>query len=116
MISGLTAAKSFQIWCHFPCPALAALHAQPIIRYFAVPFGRPFSFAYAIHMYTLVSGKAQSVPLHASPCSPWDPRVLFGLDGAVLVLVSACLPCAVSCLVSREMWLVCHFRSAELGG
>ena len=73
MISGLTAAKSFQIPRHFPCPALAALHAQPIIRYFAVPFGCPFSFACAIHMYNPVGGKAPSVPLGVSPCSPWQP-------------------------------------------
>ena len=72
MISGLNAAKSFQIRCHFPCPAMAALHVKPIIRYFAVPFGRPFSFACAIHMYTPVGGKAPSVPLGASPCSPWE--------------------------------------------
>ena len=74
MISCLTAAKSFQIRFHFPCPALAALHAQPIIRYFAVPFRRPFSFACAIHMYTPVGGKAPWVPLGASPCSPWEPQ------------------------------------------
>ena len=53
MISGLTAVKkNFHIRCHFPCPALAALHAPPIIWYFVVLFGRPFSFACAIHMYT----------------------------------------------------------------
>ena len=45
MISGLTAAKPFQICCHFPSPALAALHAQPIIRYFAVP---PFFFFFGM--------------------------------------------------------------------
>ena len=45
-----------------------------------------------------------------------SPRVLFRLAGAVLVLVSACLPCAVSCHVLRVMWLVCLCRSAEFGG
>ena len=54
--------------------ALAALHAQSIIPYFAMPFGRLFSFACAIHMYTPVGGKAPSVPLGASPCSPWEPQ------------------------------------------
>ena len=49
---GSTAVKNFKTRCHFPCPALAALHAQPIIWYFTVLFGRPFSFACAIHMYT----------------------------------------------------------------
>ena len=73
-MGGLTAAKSFQIWCYIPCPALAALHAQPIIRYFAVPFGRTGSSACAIHMYTPVGGKDPSVPLGVSPCSPWEPQ------------------------------------------
>ena len=45
-----------------------------------------------------------------------SPRVLFRLGGAVLVLVSACLPCAVSCRVSQVMWLACLCRSAEFGG
>ena len=71
----MTAEKCFEIRYDMPCPAPeAALHAQPIIRYFAVPFSRPFSFAWAIHMYTPVSGKAPSVPLGASPCSPWEPQ------------------------------------------
>ena len=91
MISGLTAAKSFQIRCGFPCPALAALHAQPIIRYFAVPFGRPFSFVCAIHMHTPVDGKAPSVPLGASSCASWE------LQGAVPAwwcgaIARVCLP------------------------
>ena len=72
---GMTDGKSFQIRYDTPCPALeAALHAQPIIWYFAVPFGRPLSFACAIHMYTPVGGKAPSVPLGASPRSPWEPQ------------------------------------------
>ena len=66
--------KKFSNSCHFPCPARAALHAQPIIWYFAVPFERPFSFACAIHMYTPVGGKAPSVSLGASPCSTWEPQ------------------------------------------
>ena len=71
----MTAEKSFPIWYDTPCPALeAALHAQPIIWYFAVPFGRPLSFACPIHMYTPVGGKAPSVPLGASPFSPWEPQ------------------------------------------
>ena len=53
---------------------------------------------------------------------PWcDPVLPMGapgccsLGGAVLVLVSACLPCAVLCRVSRVMWLVCLCRSADFG-
>ena len=43
-------------------------------------------------------------------------RVLLQLGGAVLVVVSACLLCVVSCRVSRVLWLVCLCRSAEFGG
>ena len=97
----MTAEKRFQIRYDMPCPALEpALHAQPIIWYFAVLFGRSFSFACAIHMYTPVGGKAPSVPLGASPCSPWEPQ------GAALARwcgarVCVCLPlvcCIVPCL------------------
>ena len=71
----MTAEKSFKIRYDMPCPALeAALHAQPIIWYFAVPFGRPFSFVCANHMYTPVGGQAPSVPFGASSCSPWEPQ------------------------------------------
>ena len=42
--------------------------------------------------------------------------MLFGLGGAVLVFVSACLPCAISCRVLRVMWLACLCCSAEFGG
>ena len=71
----MTAEKRFRIRYDMPCPALeAALHAQPIIWYFAVPFGRPFRFACAINMYTQVGGKAPLVPLGASRCLPWEPQ------------------------------------------
>ena len=72
---GTTAGKSFQIWYDTPWLALeSALQAQPIIWYFAAPFGRPLSFACSIHMYTPVGGKAPSDLLGASPCSPWEPQ------------------------------------------
>ena len=75
LIIGTTAEKSFQIRYDMPSPALeAALHAQPIIWYIAVPFGCPFSFACADHMYTPVSGKAPSVLLRAPPSSQWEIR------------------------------------------
>ena len=72
---GTTAQKSFGTRYGMPCPALeAALHAQLIIWYIVVPFGRPFSFACADHMYTPVGGKAPPVLLGAPRCSPWEPR------------------------------------------
>ena len=72
--------ESFEIGYDAPCPALeASSHAQFITWYFAVPFGRPFSCAWVDHMHTPVGGKAPSVPLCASLCSPG------GLQGAALV-------------------------------
>ena len=60
--------------CPVPCPALAVLHAQSIIRYFVVLRSRTSSFACATHMYTPVGGKAPPVPLGVSLCSPWEPQ------------------------------------------
>ena len=124
---GTTAEKSFEIRYNMPCPALeAGLHTQPIIWYFAVPFGCAFSFACADHMYTPVGGKAPWVPLGASPSSPWEPQ------GAALARwcgARACvrrpvtsarwvpgLRCAVSCLVLRVWWCARRCLSAVSGG
>ena len=75
MTSGRTAVKNvFPCRCPVPCPALAVLHAQSIIRYFVVLRSRTSSFACATHMYTPVSGKAPPVPLGVSLCSPWEPQ------------------------------------------
>ena len=111
---GTTAEKSFEILYDRPCPALeASLHAQPIIWYFAVPFGCLFSFACADHMYTPVGGRAPSV----HPRAPYgSPRVLRLLGGAVLVLVFAGLSCAISCRVLRVRWCACRCLSAFSGG
>ena len=74
LIIGKTGEKNFEIPYDMLCPALeAALHAQPIILYIAVPFGCPFRFAGADHIYTPVGGKAPSVLRGAPPCSPWEP-------------------------------------------
>ena len=114
----MTAEKSFQIWYHMPCPALeAALHAQLIIWYFAVPFGCPCTFVCAIHMYTPPSvARPLRSPLVHPPAPHGSPGVLLRPGGAVLVFVSACLLCAVSCRVSQVMWLACRCRSAVSGG
>ena len=114
--TGTTAEKRFQIQYDMPCPALeAALHAQPIVWYFAVPFGCPFGLACANHMYTPIGGKAPSVPLGAR-APHGNPGALLRLGGAVLVLVFACLSCAVLCCVLRVLWLACRCRSAVSGG
>ena len=42
--------------------------------------------------------------------------MLLRLGGAVLVLLFACLWCAVSCRVLRVLWLACRCRSAVSGG
>ena len=80
----------FQIWCPFPCPALAALHAQPIIWYFAVLCVRPSSFACAIHMYTPRRWQG-----HVGPpsCIPVLPMGAPGCCSASVVQCSClCLP------------------------
>ena len=65
---GKTAEKSLENQYDMHCPALeAALHAQPVILYIAVPFGFAFSLACAGRMYTPV--KAPSILFQASPCS-----------------------------------------------
>ena len=67
--------KRFENRYDTPCSALeASSHAQFFTWYFAVSFGRPFRCICADHMYTPVGGKAPSVPLGASPCSPWEPQ------------------------------------------
>ena len=123
---GTTARKSFEIRYEMPYPALeAALQAKPIISYLAVPFGCPFSFACADHMYTPVGGKAPSVSLGASMCSSWEPQ------GAALARccgARACfrwpvgsarsvpvLSCAVSCRVLRIWWCARWCLSAVSG-
>ena len=90
MISGLTAVKSFRIRCHFPCRALAALHAQAIIWYFLVLFGRPFSFACSIHMYTPCQWQG---PVGLPWCVPVLPMGAPGCcSGSVVRCSCSCLP------------------------
>ena len=87
----------FPCRCPVPCPALAVLHAQSIIRYFVV----------------LRSRTSPSV----CPCAPpGSPRVLFQLGGAVLVLVPVCLPCAFSCRALRVIRVACLCHGAGCGG
>ena len=120
-MGGLTTAKNFHIRCHIPCPALAALHAQLIIRYFAVPFGRPFGFACAIHRYTPVRGKAPSVPPGASPCSPWDPKGTVparwcGARAPVcLPVVRRIVPCLTGYVAGLSVSQCCVWRFGWLG-
>ena len=80
----------FQNRCPFLCPALAVLHAQPIIRYFAVLCGRPFSFACAIHMYT---PRRWQGPVGRPWCVPvlpmGAPRCC---SGSVVRCLCSCLP------------------------
>ena len=118
MTSGRTAVgQIFQIPCPFPCPALAVLHAQPIIRYLAVLCSRPSSFACAMHMYTPPPVERPRRSPSVRPCAPHgSPRVLFQLGFAMLVFVSACLPCAISCRLLRVMLVACLCGGAEFGG
>ena len=80
----------FQIRCSFPCPALAALHAQPIIWYFAVLCGRTSSFACAIHMYT---PRRWQGPVGPPWCVPVLPMGAPGCcSGSAVQCSCPCLP------------------------
>ena len=91
MTSGRTAVKNFfPFRCPCPCSPLAVLHAQPIIRYFAVFCSRPSSFACAIHMYTPRRWQGPVGP-------PWRTPVLpMGAPGcrssSVVQWSCSCLP------------------------
>ena len=87
---GTTAEKRFEIRYHMPCPALgAALHTQLIIWYIAVP-----SAVLSASLVPIIcTPPSVARPLQSSSV---DARVahgslgvLFLLDGALLVLVSA---------------------------
>ena len=90
MTSGRTAVKYFFPFQYpVPCPALAVLHAQPIIRYFAVLCSRTPSFACATHMYT--PGWWQG-PVSPPWCVPALPM------GAPGCCSSSVVRCSCSCL------------------
>ena len=90
MISRLTALETFSNFGSFSLPLPAVLHAQPIIRYFAVLCCRPSSFACDIHMYTPRRWQGPVGP-------PWCVPVLaMGApgccSGSVVRCLCSCLP------------------------
>ena len=91
LTSGRTAAKTFfPIRCPFPCPALAVLHAQPIILYLAVLCSRPSSFPCAMHMYT---PRRWQGPVGPPWCVPVLPMGAPGCcSGSVVRCSCLCLP------------------------
>ena len=90
MTSGWTAVKMCSPFrCPCPCPTVAVLHAQPIIRYFAMFCSRPSSLACVIHMYTPPRWQGPVGP-------PWCAPVLpMGAPGCC---VSSVVRCSCSCL------------------
>ena len=114
LIIGKTGGKLFAIRYDMLCPALeAALHAQPISWYIAVPFGCPFRFACADHMYTPVFPMAApgccacSVVPCSCLCAPAScPGLARGVPDP---------PCAVLCRASRLRWCVRRCLSAVTG-
>ena len=80
----------FPIRCPFPCPALAVLHAQPIIWYFAVLCGRPSSLACAIHMYTPRRWQGSVGPPWCAPVLPMGAPGC--CSGSVVRCSCSCLP------------------------
>ena len=107
----------YQIRCPFPCPALAALHARPIIWYFAVLCGRPSSFACAIHTYTPCRWQG---PVGPPWCVPVLPIRAPGCRSRSVVRCScSCLPACRApyrAVLCRVMWRACLCGSAEFGG
>ena len=95
--------------CPVPCPALAVLHAQSIIRYFAVLRSRTSSFACATHMYT---PRRWQGPAGPPRCVPVLPMGAPGRCSSSVVLCScSCLSvcrapfCVVRC--GSFGWRVC---------
>ena len=112
MISGWTAVKTFS--------KFSALVPAPCTTHHLVLRGALWpSFQFRLrHSYVHPPpvARPRRSPL-VRPCAPHgSPRVLFRLGVAVLVFLSACLPCAISCRVLRVRWLACLCRSAEFGG
>ena len=110
MTSGRTTVKNlFPCRCPVPCPALAVLHAQSIIRYFVVLCSRTSSFACATHMYTRRRWQGPAGPLRCVPVLPMGPP---GCCSSSVVLCScSCLSVcrAPSCVVRCGSfgWRVC---------
>ena len=90
MTSGRTAVKGFSpCRCPVPCPALAVLHAQSIIRYFVVLRSRTSSFPCATHMYT---PRRWQGPAGPPRCVPVLPMGAPGCCSSLVVL------CSCSCM------------------
>ena len=90
MTSGWTAGKKiFPCRCPVPCPALAVLHAQFIIRYFVVLRSRTFSLTCATHMYTPRRWQGPAGPPRCVPVLPM---------GAPGCCSSSVVLCSCSCL------------------
>ena len=79
----------FPCRCPVPCPALAVLHAQSIIRYFVVLRSRTSSFACATHMYTPRRWQGPAGPPRCVPVLPM---------GAPGCCSSSVVLCSCSCL------------------
>ena len=117
MISDLTAVKSFSNSVPFslPRPGSITCTTHHLVLRGAVWPSFQLRLCHS-YVHPLSVARPRGSPF-LRPCAPDGiPRVLFRLGGAVLVLVSACLPCAISCRVLRVMWLACLCRSAEFGG
>ena len=104
MTSGRTALKKiFPCRCPVPCPALAVLHAQSIIRYFVVLRSPTSSFACATHMCT---PRRWQGPAGPPRCVPVLPMGAPGCCSSSMVL------CSCSCLsVCRAPSRVVRCRS-----
>ena len=117
MISSLTAVKCFSNSVPFslPRPGSVACTTHHLVLRGALWPSFQFRLCHS-YVHPPSVARPRRSPLVRLRAPHGSPRVLFRVGGAVLVLVSACLPCAILCRVLRVMWLACLCCSAEFGG
>ena len=117
IISGLTAVRKLFKFVPFSLPRAGSVTCTTHHLVLCGALWPSFQFRLC-HSYVHPPSVARPhrSPLVRPRAPHGSPRVLFRLGGGVLVLVCACLSCAISCRVLRVMWLACLCRSAEFGG
>ena len=106
MISGLTAVKLFSNSVPFSLPRPGSVACTTLHLVLRGALWPCFEFSLC-HLYAHPPSVARPrrSPSVCPPAPNGSPRGLFRLSGAVLMLLSACLRCAIWCRVLRVMWL-----------
>ena len=117
LISGWTAVKKISnlVFFSLPRPGSVACTTHHLVLGGALWPSFQFRLCHS-YVHPPSAARPRRSPSVRPRAPDGSSRVLFRLGGAVLVLVSACLPCALLCRVLRVMWLACLCRSAEFGG